>query len=125
MITKGITFPARDAEAFVRDVKREVSEYFDARGLSTKATVGVVVKTFAMVFLTFGSYALMLVLDPPFWGALALMVASGIGFAGIGFAVTHDALHGAYSDGRWSTRRSVGCSTSWAPTDTCGRSRTT
>ena len=98
MITKGITFPARDAEAFVRDVKREVSEYFEARGLSTKATAGMVLKTVALVLLTFGSYALLLVLDPPFWGVLALMVASGIGFAGIGFAVTHDALHGAYSD---------------------------
>jgi linoleoyl-CoA desaturase len=93
----GITFPARDAEAFVRDVKREVSAYFDQSGRSQKATPGMVVKTILLVGLTFGSYALLLLLDPSFWGALGLMVLTGIGFAGIGFAVTHDALHGAYS----------------------------
>ncbi len=98
MSSPGITFPARDAEAFVRDVKREVADYFASRGLSTKATPGMVVKTVLLVAVTFGSYAALLVLDPPFWGALALMVLTGLGFAGIGFAVTHDALHGAYSD---------------------------
>ncbi|MGE0552278.1 MAG: fatty acid desaturase [Gemmatimonadales bacterium] len=101
MTSSGITFPARDAEAFVRDVKREVAEYFESRGLSTKATAGMVVKTILLVTLTFGSYAALLLLDPSFLGALGLMVLTGIGFAGIGFAVTHDALHGAYSEKPW------------------------
>lgn len=96
--TTGITFPARDAEAFVRDVKREVDEYFTTRGISSKANLGMVVKTVALVALTFGSYATLLVFDPSFWPMMGLMVLTGIGFAGIGFAVTHDALHGAYSD---------------------------
>jgi linoleoyl-CoA desaturase len=96
--TSGITFPARDAEAFVRDVKREVDQYFASRGLSTKATAGMVVKTAALVGLTFGSYAVLLLTNPTFWPMLGLMVLLGIGFAGIGFAVTHDALHGAYSE---------------------------
>jgi linoleoyl-CoA desaturase len=99
--TPGITFPARNAEAFARDVKREVAGYFETRGLSTKATPGMVVKTVLLVALTWGSYAALLVLDPSFPVAVALMALTGLGFAGIGFAVTHDALHGAYSDRPW------------------------
>ncbi|MGE0442841.1 MAG: fatty acid desaturase [Gemmatimonadales bacterium] len=98
MASRSITFPARNAEAFVRDVKREVDAYFKERGLSPKATPGMVLKTLILVSITFGSYVAMLLLDPPFWPFLGLMVVAGIGFAGIGFAVTHDALHGAYSE---------------------------
>lgn len=98
LTTISITFPARDAESFVRDVKKEADEYFASRNLSPKATAGMVIKTVALLSLTFGSYAAMLVLDPTFWPMLGLMILMGIGFAGIGFAVTHDALHGAYSD---------------------------
>lgn len=93
-----ISFPARDAEAFVRDVKKEVEDYFTSRNLSSKADAGMVLKTVILLGVTFGSYAAMLILDPTFWPMLGLMTVAGVGFAGIGFAVTHDALHGAYSD---------------------------
>jgi linoleoyl-CoA desaturase len=96
--TVSVTFPARDAEAFVVEVKHEVNQYFTSRNLSQKATVGMVVKTVALVVLTFGSYAGLLITNPGFLGAVGWLVLLGIGFAGIGFAVTHDALHGAYSD---------------------------
>ena len=98
MTTPSITFPARDAESFVRDVKQQADAYFASRSLSPKATPGMVIKTVALLALTFGSYAVMLVVNPTFWPMLGLMVLMGLGFAGIGFAVTHDALHGAYSD---------------------------
>lgn len=98
MSTSGITFPARNAEAFVRELKREVDQYFKSRGISSKANTAMMVKTAVLVLITFGSYGLVLVLNPTFWPLLGLMVLMGIGFAGIGFAVTHDALHGAYSD---------------------------
>ena len=48
----------------------------------------------------------------------------GIGMAGIGFAVTHDALHGAYS-GNPRVNRLIGCfSTRLEPTATSGKSPT-
>ncbi|MEO8451263.1 MAG: fatty acid desaturase, partial [Gemmatimonadota bacterium] len=97
MTSTGITFPARDAEGFAREVKREVDQYFASHEKSSKATPGMVVKTILLVALTFGSYATLLLLNPTFWPMIGLMVLTGIGFAGIGFAVTHDALHGAYS----------------------------
>jgi linoleoyl-CoA desaturase len=35
------------------------------------------------------------------WGALGLCALVGVGLAGVGFAVGHDAIHGAYSRRRW------------------------
>lgn len=66
MTTSGITFPARNAEAFVRELKQEVDQYFKSRGISTKANAGMVIKTALLVLLTFGSYGLVLALNPPF-----------------------------------------------------------
>jgi len=74
-----------------------VSAYFEERGLSDKATPGMVLKTVALVMVTFGSYGLIMTGWFTPWQMLALCVVMGVGVAGVGFAVTHDALHGAYS----------------------------
>jgi linoleoyl-CoA desaturase len=85
------------SQAFARDVKAEVADYFERSGLSRHANVAMVVKTVVLSALYFGSYGLIVS------GALSLpwmwvaCFAMGIGMAGIGFSVTHDALHGAYS----------------------------
>ena len=103
------TFPARDGNAFLKELKVEVDKYFTTRGLSQKANAGMVFKTVALLSITFGSWALIL------WGGfspmimLALAAVVGLGMAGIGFAVAHDALHGAYSSNS-RINHLVGCS---------------
>jgi len=92
-----ITFPRRDASGFGEAVKERVGAYFEERGLSRHATPGMVVKTvllLAMLFIPFG-----LILSNRFspWAMLGLAIMMGVGLAGIGFAISHDALHGAYS----------------------------
>lgn len=86
-----------NAGAFMDDVKRGVAEYFDSTGRSRNADWRMVLKTVVLFTLTFGSYGLILSgLFSPF-GMLVLAMAMGAGFAGLGFSVAHDALHGAYS----------------------------
>ena len=56
-----------------------------------------IIKTLALVALYFGSYGLVIsgsVSLPWMW---LLCFVMGVGLAGIGFSVAHDALHGAYS----------------------------
>jgi len=97
----GITFPARDATGFVDDVRLRVEGYFSRTGRSIKANVGMVLKTLVLLGATFGSYGLILFGGFAWPVMLALAMVMGLGMAGIGFAVTHDAIHGAYShDGR-------------------------
>ena len=93
----GITFPNRDATGFAEEVKTRVAEYFESRGLSRNATIGMVVKTIALLAITFVPYVLILTNNFSAWTMLALAIAMGVGLAGIGFAISHDALHGAYS----------------------------
>ena len=107
-----ITFPNRDYTGFAEEVKAKVAEYFDTRGLSRNATPAMVAKTVLLVALTFVPYGLILSNTSARWTMLGLAVLMGVGVAGIGFSVAHDALHGAYSDNPGSTGWSAGRSTS-------------
>ncbi|HEY2804699.1 MAG TPA: acyl-CoA desaturase [Gemmatimonadales bacterium] len=57
-----------------------------------------VVKTVIMIGGLFGPYALILSGILPGWAMLSCCVLMGVAMAGIGFSVSHDALHGAYTD---------------------------
>jgi len=95
--TASITFPNRDYTGFAEEVKAKVAEYFDTRGLSRNATPAMVAKTVILLGLTFVPYALALTNRFSPLTMLGFAVMMGIGLAGIGFAISHDALHGAYS----------------------------
>ncbi|HUG39482.1 MAG TPA: acyl-CoA desaturase [Longimicrobiales bacterium] len=92
-----IRFPKKDAALFIPEVKDRVAAYFEETGLSTKADRSMVLKTVIMLGTTFGAYGLIMSGRFSPWTMLGLAVVMGVGMAGIGFAVAHDALHGAYS----------------------------
>ncbi len=79
-------------------MKAQVAEYFERTGVKPKANAGMVTKTIAMFLITFIPYALILSNRFGPWTMLGLAVIMGVGIAGLGFSVAHDALHGAYSD---------------------------
>lgn len=92
------SFPARDGNAFLADLRAAVDRYFADRRLSSKAGRGMVLKTIALLAVTFGPYLLIVTEAVPPLAMLGLAVVMGLGIAGIGFAVAHDAIHGAYSE---------------------------
>lgn len=92
-----VKFSNATAKPFVRELKRRVNAYFAAKGISEKADARMIRKTIAMLALTFGPYALILSGWFGPWEMLGLAVVMGIGMAGCGFSIAHDALHGAYS----------------------------
>ena len=63
-----------------------------------------VVKTCLLLLLYFGSYALIISGLPSICVMWGLMFLMGVGMAGIGFSVSHDALHGAYSSNKYINR---------------------
>jgi linoleoyl-CoA desaturase len=98
LATRLVTFPAAAGEQFAEEVKSRAAAYFAERGISCKATPGMVAKTVVLWSVFAGSYFLILLAGFSPLAMLGLCVVMGVAMAGIGFAVAHDALHGAYSD---------------------------
>ncbi|MEX0646782.1 MAG: acyl-CoA desaturase [Balneolaceae bacterium] len=92
-----VTFNNKQSREFSKVVKARVEEYFEQTGLSKHANFSMVLKTVILLSLYCGAYAM--ILSGSFsLGVMWLLTAvMGIGMAGIGFSVSHDALHGAYS----------------------------
>ncbi|MGH7523631.1 MAG: fatty acid desaturase family protein [Gemmatimonadales bacterium] len=97
MSVKAISFPKGGAEDFIRDVKAGVAAYFAVPGRCPKADWSMRLKTVILIAMVLGPYAAILSnrLAPP--AMLGCAVIMGIGMAGVGFGISHDALHGAYS----------------------------
>jgi linoleoyl-CoA desaturase len=92
-----VKFPVSNSAEFVEELKREVANYFTARGISEKGNAQMVIKTVVLMAVYFGAYGSILSNSFAPWQLLFLAVIMGITTAGIGFSVGHDALHGAYS----------------------------
>lgn len=80
-----------------QEMKSRVAEYFTARGLSLNANASMVIKGLCVLMLAFVPYGLLLSNRFTSFEMLLLAIAMGVGMAGIGFGVAHDALHGAYT----------------------------
>lgn len=99
-----VTFNNRISREFGKTVKDRVNQYFIDNNLSEHANRQMVFKTIVLLTLYFGSYALIMLGNfstATMWFLTFLM---GVGMAGIGFSVSHDALHGAYSSNKHVNR---------------------
>src|SRR3954469_6859162 len=82
---------------FHADLKRRVDAYFASTGRSPQGGVAMWLKTATLLAWLLGSYAVLLLCRVSPWQAVLLVASIGLAMAGIGFAVQHDANHGAYS----------------------------
>jgi linoleoyl-CoA desaturase len=86
---------------FSKALNKRVSDYFKNKGIGRHANLEMVVKTIVMFTLYFGPYGIILSgAVTSVWAFIGLQIVVGIGLAGIGLAVMHDANHGAYSQNR-------------------------
>jgi linoleoyl-CoA desaturase len=84
-------------QGFRKDVKEAIDAYFATTGKSRFATPAFWFRAVCMVLLYLGAYLAILLLQPGNALALLLCIAMGFGLAGIGFAISHQAAHGAIS----------------------------
>lgn len=87
---------------FVTALNKRVNEYFKTNGIAKHGNNEMVIKTIFMFVLYLLPYSLILAgIITSTAGLLAMTVLMGLGVAGIGLSVMHDANHGAYSNKRW------------------------
>jgi len=102
--TKKIRFNNKNVQDFVPEVRRRVQAYFEETGQSQKANAPMVIKTVLLLGGTAGLYVLILTGAFTPLQMFGMAVLLGMGMAGIGFSVAHDALHGAYSSSPFVNR---------------------
>lgn len=99
MTFQPVRFQSQGNEAeFQQTLKQRVSQFFDSQGISKHANAAMVTKTVALLLIYFIPYVLIVTgAFTGFWAMYGLWLMMGIGMAGVGFSVMHDANHGAYS----------------------------
>ena len=100
-MSQAIKFVSKQHD-FFSTLNQRVNEYFKSKNISRNANASMIVKTIVMFSLYFVPYAIIVSGSFSslgiFYGMNAIM---GIGLAGIGMSVMHDANHGAYSKKTW------------------------
>jgi len=103
-----LKFIPKDRILFAAAVRKNVNDYFKENSISTKGNWKMVVKTTVMISLYFVPFILICCLPMSNWFIFPLSVIMGVGMAGIGMSVMHDAVHGSYSKKMW-VNKTLGC----------------
>lgn len=91
----------KNQETFSSALRKNVQNYFKEKNISQNANAAMVIKTIIMISLYLVPFILILTLPLSSWMALGMTVLMGIGIAGTGMGVMHDAVHGSYSKRKW------------------------
>ncbi|HRI86558.1 MAG TPA: acyl-CoA desaturase [Ignavibacteria bacterium] len=86
---------------FSTTVRKNVNDYFRENKISPKGNLALFIQTGAMLVIYLLPFILILTVPMNGWVAVLLSAIMGIGMAGVGMCVMHDALHGSYSQYDW------------------------
>jgi|JI8StandDraft_1071087.scaffolds.fasta_scaffold74639_2 linoleoyl-CoA desaturase len=101
MNTVRFTGTDKQEQQFAAALRKNVNNYFKENNISVKANAAMIVKTVILTASYLVPFTLLLTVPMPGWIGLLCAVVMGIGIAGIGMGVMHDACHGAYSRKKW------------------------
>lgn len=97
---KFVSIDLRQKE-FSLAVRKNVNTYFKERGISTKGNSIMFIKALIMLSIYITPFMFLLTIKENTLIALMLVILMGIGEAGIGMSVMHDAAHSAFSSKKW------------------------
>ena len=98
---KTLQFVNKDKGQFTATLRKNVNNYFKEKSISTKGNLKLLFKSFVMIAVYVAPFVLMLTLPFSAWAVFPLSIAMGMGMAGIGMNVMHDAVHGSFSKKTW------------------------
>ena len=91
----------RDKTQFMSALRKNVNDYFKEKGISTKGNWKTAIKSVVMLSLYLAPFVLMLTVHMYGWMIFPLALIMGIGMAGTGMSVMHDAVHGSAAKKGW------------------------
>lgn len=104
-MNNNLRFNRHDQPEFFKELRKRVNDYFKTNDLSVHANRNMKIKTAFMLSVYFVPLiALLLGWVSGFWPVMLMWIIMGLGMAGIGTSVMHDAIHGAYSKNKKANR---------------------
>ncbi len=98
MSIKAVRFARDNKDDFSKVLRTRVMDYFKENNISKHANATMVFKTIFMIALYFVPFILVMTeVVSGVGGILGMYAIMGLGLAGIGLSIMHDANHGAYS----------------------------
>ncbi len=94
-------FIERERSGFYTTVRKRVDNYFTTNKFSKNANAAMIFKSVLFFGGYVGLYLLVLLGGFNAWTSLGMAALLGVFAAMIGFNVSHDAIHGAYSSRKW------------------------
>ncbi|MDD3130394.1 MAG: acyl-CoA desaturase [Bacteroidales bacterium] len=109
MQEKKLKFSTKDTPEFIKELRASVRTYFAEHNISRYGNRSLFIKSIAMLALYIIPFVLMMTgVVTAFPLLLAMWVLMGIGMAGIGMGLMHDANHGTFSENprinRWVSK---------------------
>lgn len=101
MRTVRFTSKDKHEKAFVAALRKNVNDYFTKNNISPKGNWRMYLKSAIMLSLFILPLVAIITVPMSAWMLLPLGIIMGIGMAGVGMSVMHDANHGAYSHKPW------------------------
>ncbi|MFV0249310.1 MAG: fatty acid desaturase family protein [Tenacibaculum sp.] len=98
---KTINFSRIDKQKFFRILNKRVNHYFNVNKLKRTGNRELYFKAIVMFAVFIIPFIVILTVSMPQWISLILSVVIGIGMAGVGMNVMHDANHGSFSSSKW------------------------
>jgi linoleoyl-CoA desaturase len=100
---KTIQFKSTDRKEkeFVDQLKMEISDYFKKHNLSIKGNFWLFLKAIVILSVYIVPWIMLIIFPLNGWIAALLCILIGIGEAGVGMNVMHDAAHGSLSRKKW------------------------
>ncbi|MFV0590917.1 MAG: fatty acid desaturase family protein [Draconibacterium sp.] len=96
-----VRFPRKDPTDFFKTLNKRVNSYFKENNIKKTGNWRLHLKSLIMFALFLAPYFMILSLGWPNWVNLLLTMVMGVGMAGVGMNVMHDANHGSYSRKNW------------------------
>jgi linoleoyl-CoA desaturase len=98
---KTVRFENKGNRNFATALRKNINGFFKDKELSTKGDWRMMVKTAVMLSIYLAPFFMLLLFPLSAWMIFPLAVVAGLGMAGTGMSVMHDAAHDSFSHRRW------------------------
>lgn len=96
-----VKFNVKDRPEFAKELRKRVNAHFKEKGISKQGNLNMHLKTVFMLSLYTIPFVMILTgVVASTWPSMAMWFIMGLGTAGIGLSVMHDANHGSYSSNK-------------------------